>query len=110
MILDSPPVLRVADPLLLAPRSNVILVVARWAKTPGAHVAEVVRRLTATSRGPMATILTRVAQSSLDPEDSYGGYGDRSALSVWIDHEGERNPIKEAALTNEIASSPRSSQ
>ena len=74
IVLDSPPVLYVADPLLIAGMSDVILFVVRWDRTPRALVAEGLCRIPEERRGRVATVLTRVPADRLGREDYYAGY------------------------------------
>lgn len=74
VVLDSPPVLRVADPLLIAGLCDVILFAVRWDRTPRRLVAEGVRRIPQALSGRMATVLTGVPEAQLDRTDYYAGY------------------------------------
>jgi capsular exopolysaccharide synthesis family protein len=74
VILDSPPVLRVKDPVLLATQCDWILFVVESNRVPSNLVAEATRRFPSKERDRMLTLLTRVKPSKLDRRDSYGGY------------------------------------
>lgn len=77
VVLDSPPVLHVADPLLIAGLTDVILFAVRWERTPRTLVAEGLRRIPETSHGRVATVLTQVPADRLGREDHYAGYSMR---------------------------------
>ncbi|MBL6081098.1 AAA family ATPase [Belnapia sp. T18] len=72
VVMDSPPVMRVADAALLAPQADVTLLVVAWERTSRAELAEVLRRLPEGTR--IATVLTRVRPNHLDDCGYYQGY------------------------------------
>ncbi len=80
VLLDSSPVLHVADPLVLAIASDVILFATRWDRTPRALVLEALRRLPNTVRQRVVMVLTRVPRSRLTRGDYYAGYRSKSLL------------------------------
>ena len=74
VILDSPPVLRVADALLLAKVSQQILFIVKAGSMSGELVSEVVHRFPDEDRAKISTLLTQVRRSDLAKADYYGGY------------------------------------
>ena len=74
MILDSPPVLQVADPVLLARLCQHVIFIVEAGRVPGEQVGEATRRFPAEDRSKMVTLLTRVRPSYLDKRDYYSGY------------------------------------
>jgi capsular exopolysaccharide synthesis family protein len=82
IILDSPPVLRVADPILLARWSDVTLFIVRCNKTSFSLVREALRRLPEAQRATVLLALNYVTRHQFDPRDYYGGYtGGRGAAT-----------------------------
>jgi polysaccharide biosynthesis transport protein len=69
ILIDSPPVLNVADPVILIRRVDVLLYVASWARTPRKMIVEAVRRLNVPETTAAFSVLTRVK-----PSRSRGGY------------------------------------
>ena len=74
VILDSPPVLHVADPVLLANLCQHVIFIVEAGRVPGEQVGEATRRFPAEDRHKMVTLLTRVRPSHLDKRDYYSGY------------------------------------
>ena len=74
VILDSPPVLHVADPVLIASLCQHIVFIVEAGRVPGELVAEATRRFTEEDREKMFTLLTRVRPDHLDKRDYYSGY------------------------------------
>ena len=74
VILDSPPVLHVADPVLLAKLCQHVIFIVEAGRVPGEQVGEATRRFPAEDRSKMVTLLTRVRPSHLDKRDYYSGY------------------------------------
>jgi len=74
VILDSPPVLNVADSVLLANFCQHIVFVVEAGRVPSALVNEAIRRFSEEDRAKMFTLLTRVRSSYLDKRDYYSGY------------------------------------
>lgn len=72
VILDSPPVTLVSDPLALARVADMTLMVVRWDRTPRSLVAEAVKKLAAAKAPPTGMILSQV---NLARHASYG-FGD----------------------------------
>jgi capsular exopolysaccharide synthesis family protein len=79
VVLDSPPVLRVADAVLLSEQADLTLFVVECGRMTGDLVAEAIRRFPAARRERLLALLTRVPGSRLDQRDYYGGYGRRLA-------------------------------
>lgn len=73
IILDSPPVLRVADAILLARWSDVTLFVVRCGMTV-TLVREALRRLPEAQRATVLLALNYVTRHQFDQRDYYGGY------------------------------------
>ena len=74
VILDSPPVLRVADPLMLARYCRHILLVVRAGFSQADMVSEAVERFPTEDRLKLRALLTRVKPQDLDSGGYYGGY------------------------------------
>ncbi|MBI0436044.1 polysaccharide biosynthesis tyrosine autokinase [Roseomonas sp. KE0001] len=74
VILDSPPIMRVADAVVLAQHSDAVLFAVGWERTSRTVVMEAMRRLPRSMRARMATVLTRVRPGRLDPLGYYEGY------------------------------------
>ena len=74
VILDSPPVLHVADPVLLAKLCQYVIFTVAAGRVPGEQVGEATRRFPAEDRPKMFALLTRVHPSHLDKRDFYSGY------------------------------------
>ena len=74
IILDSPPVLRVADPLILAGYCRHILLVVRAGFTRADLVSQAMERFRTEDRPKMRALLTRVKPQDLDSGGYYGGY------------------------------------
>jgi len=60
VVLDTPPVLPVADALVLARQADATLMVIRWEKTARPAVQDAVRRLRESRARIMGTVMTRV--------------------------------------------------
>jgi polysaccharide biosynthesis transport protein len=60
VVLDTPPVLPVADALVLAPQVDTTLMVVRWEKTPRPAVQDALRRLRGSRARIMGTVMTLV--------------------------------------------------
>jgi succinoglycan biosynthesis transport protein ExoP len=82
VIIDSPPVMRVIDPLILSKYSDVILFAVASGQTPSSVVTEALNRFPVDVRSRVATVLTRVPQSEADWSGSYAGY--RSKLPALV--------------------------
>jgi polysaccharide biosynthesis transport protein len=74
LVFDSPPMLYVADPILLAPVSDVVLFAVKWNSTPRALVVEALSRFPAELRAHIMTVLTRISASQAGFEGYYRGY------------------------------------
>jgi polysaccharide biosynthesis transport protein len=74
VILDSPPVLRVADPLLLARYCHHILFVVRAGFAQSELVSQATQRFPVEDRPKVRGLLTRVKRRDLDSGGYYGGY------------------------------------
>jgi polysaccharide biosynthesis transport protein len=72
VILDSPPVTVVSDPLALSRVADMTLMVVRWDRTPRSLVAEAIKKLAAAKALPTGIILSQV---NLARHASYG-FGD----------------------------------
>jgi polysaccharide biosynthesis transport protein len=75
IIVDSPPVLRVADPLLLAQRCQHVMFVVRAGYMSPDLVYQAMQRFPAAERSKTKMMLVRVEPNELDKGDYYGGYG-----------------------------------
>ncbi len=74
ILLDSPPVLRVADALLMAASCQYVLFVAQADRLPGHVIDEAMRRFPEAERSKILSLVTRVPIKSLSHQDYYGGY------------------------------------
>jgi capsular exopolysaccharide synthesis family protein len=72
VILDSPPVTLVSDPLALSRVADLTLMVVRWDRTPRSLVAEAMKKLAAAKALPTGIVLSQV---NLARHASYG-FGD----------------------------------
>ena len=72
VIIDSAPVMAVSDPRVLAPRADVVLFVARWARTNRENVTHSIKQLTDNGARVAGVALTRVDVR----KHSQYGYGD----------------------------------
>jgi uncharacterized protein involved in exopolysaccharide biosynthesis/Mrp family chromosome partitioning ATPase len=79
VVLDSPPVLRVADPVLVSAHSDVVLLVVGWERTLRAEVAEAIARFPEGQRARLATVLNWVRPGRLAPHGYSEGYPRRPA-------------------------------
>lgn len=75
VIMDSPPVLRVADPVVLAAHSDAILFAVGWERISEAMLAEALERLPPSQPGELMTVMTRVPRRHLERQGYYRGYG-----------------------------------
>jgi capsular exopolysaccharide synthesis family protein len=78
VVVDSPPVLRVADPVLLARECDRILLVVGFNRTRSNTLVHAVERFPEDALARMATVLNRVPARDLAAQGYYAGYG-RSA-------------------------------
>jgi len=74
VILDSPPVLHVADSLLLAGLCQHVIFVVQAGRLQADIVGEAIRRFSPQDREKIQTLLTRVRRGELDRRDYYSGY------------------------------------
>ena len=74
VILDSAPVLHVADPILLASLCQHVIFVIEAGRVPAALVGEAIRRFPEADRAKISTLLTRVRAGLLSTQDYYSGY------------------------------------
>jgi len=72
VIIDSPPVLHVSDPLVLAQHADAILLIVRANRTPRSVVSEAIARLTVTGK-PIGIIGSRMS-SPIAADGIYVGY------------------------------------
>ncbi|PZR32244.1 GumC family protein [Caulobacter segnis] len=72
VVLDGPPVLPVADSRVLAPRTDAVVLLARWRKTPKRAVQEALREINASGAYLAGAALTQVDVV----KQSRAGYGD----------------------------------
>lgn len=74
VVLDSPPVLHVADSILIGSLSHYILFVVQALRLRGDLVNEATRRFNDADREKILTLLTKVPAGDLDQRDYYRGY------------------------------------
>ena len=72
VILDSPPVLPLADIRVIAPQADLVVLLARWRKTPRKVIAAALRVLNSVDANVAGAVLTQVDQRQQARE----GYGD----------------------------------
>ena len=65
VVVDTAPVLAVADACLLAPRADTVLLLAAWAATPGAMIESAYRALREAGGPVPSPVMTRVAAKGL---------------------------------------------
>jgi succinoglycan biosynthesis transport protein ExoP len=79
IIFDSPPVLSVSDPVIIAAVADTCIVVARAGSTPRQSIRAAVERLAMAGGGPLGVVLNRVSPGSSYHNYEYGsGYGMRA--------------------------------
>ena len=74
VILDSPPVLHVADPVVLAKMCQHIIFIVQAGRLSDELVREATQRFAEEDRAKMVTLLTRVPSRYLKSHDYYSGY------------------------------------
>jgi capsular exopolysaccharide synthesis family protein len=74
VILDSAPVLHVADPILLAGLCQHVVFVVEAGRLPAALVGEALQRFSEVDRPKISTLLTRARSRQLSRQDYYSGY------------------------------------
>ena len=74
VILDSPPVLHVADPIVLAKMCQHIIFIVQAGRLSDELVREATQRFAEEDRAKMVTLLTRVPSRYLKSQDYYSGY------------------------------------
>jgi polysaccharide biosynthesis transport protein len=74
VVIDSPPIMRVTDALLLARHVDIVAVVVWWKHTRRRVVAEALRRLDTHTDKLCGVILNKVATEKAT-DDGYSGYG-----------------------------------
>jgi succinoglycan biosynthesis transport protein ExoP len=74
VVIDSPPIMRVTDALLLARHVDIIAVVVWWKHTRRRMVAEALRRLDTHTDKLCGVILNKVSTERAS-DDGYSGYG-----------------------------------
>jgi len=75
VIVDSPPVLSVADPIVLAAHSDAMLFAVGWERISRAQLLEALERLPRGMPGEVMTVLTGVPRRHLDRQGYFRGYG-----------------------------------
>jgi len=76
IIFDSPPVLSVSDPVIVAAVTDTCIVVARAGSTPRQSIRAAVERLAQAGGGPLGVVLNRASPGSSYHNYEYGGgYG-----------------------------------
>jgi capsular exopolysaccharide synthesis family protein len=75
VFLDTPPVLRVTDAVILGKLSDHILFVVGAGLIPNDAVADAVQRFAVDDRPKLCTVLTRVPPGDLQTRDYFKGYG-----------------------------------
>ena len=73
VIIDSPPIMRVPDAMLLARAADAVAMVVSWRRTPRRMVQEAMRRLSLDPDQPAGIVLTKVPDNA-PGHDLYMGY------------------------------------
>lgn len=79
IVVDTPPLLSVSDPLLIASDVDTVLFAVAADETPGRSVLEALRRLPEPVQDRIVTLLNRAAVSPREPAGYYAGYGPKAA-------------------------------
>ena len=108
VILDSPPALHVADPVLLGRYCEYIVFVVQAGRLPHELIAEALRRFSNEDRAKMVTLLTRVKRSLLDRRDYYSCAADddwrhMSAVEVYRFREAMQDDPFQVHLSRHLA-------
>lgn len=74
IVIDSPPIMRVPDAMMLARAADAVALVVSWRRTSRRLVQEAMRRLALHPDLPAGIVLTKVPSQSAD-QDLYRGYG-----------------------------------
>jgi succinoglycan biosynthesis transport protein ExoP len=74
IILDSPPIMKVADALTLADFADAVVLVVAYKATQQRVLAEAMRRFEATRRPIVGAVLSKVAARKVPNEQYYSGY------------------------------------
>ena len=84
IIIDSPPVLGLADALILANRSNATLFVVASNETKKAHISDAIKRLHLGYANIIGFVLTKAKSSAKDyySYDNYYGYRDTETVKL----------------------------
>ncbi|MDI3307639.1 MAG: polysaccharide biosynthesis tyrosine autokinase [Acetobacteraceae bacterium] len=75
IIVDSPPVLSVSDPVLLSTYSDLTVLLVRSGKASRSMVAEAIRRFPSDRARRVVTVLNGVSPRHFDMQGYYSGYG-----------------------------------
>jgi len=78
VLIDSPPVIRVPDPVVLSKNCDAVIMVVSWKRTPRGIIMEALKRLQVSKDVMVGTVLNKVG-GSMPEEYYYSGYG-RQAL------------------------------
>jgi capsular exopolysaccharide synthesis family protein len=79
VVLDSPPVLRVADPVLVSTHCDVVLLVVGWERTLRTEVTEAINRFPEAKRARIRTVLNWVRPTRIAAQGYSPGYPSRPA-------------------------------
>ncbi|MEA2757125.1 MAG: polysaccharide biosynthesis transport protein [Aliidongia sp.] len=74
IVIDSPPIMRVPDAMVLARAADAVALVVSWRRTRRRMVQEAMRRLSLHPDLPAGIVLTKVPNRGSD-QDLYSGYG-----------------------------------
>lgn len=75
ILIDTPPILKVVDPLILSQLVDATVMVVSWREVSRKLIREAMGRLTATSTPLAGVVLSRIG-GHIPENDVYGGYGD----------------------------------
>ena len=80
ILVDSPPILRVSDPIMLVRAADAVLFIAAWGATPRMRVGEAARRLNVPPDVFAGSVLCRVGRQA--SPGYYTGYRQRRAVRL----------------------------
>jgi hypothetical protein len=80
--MDSPPVMRVSDAVLLSQSSLFTLFAVAHGRVSGDVLAEAISRFPQDRQARILTVLTRVPRGRMDARDYYSGYGNAPEVAA----------------------------
>jgi Mrp family chromosome partitioning ATPase len=82
VVMDSPPVMRVSDAVLLSQSSLFTLFAVAHGRVSGDVLAEAISRFPQDRQARILTVLTRVPRGRMDARDYYSGYGNAPEVAA----------------------------